>query len=287
MLFVPWQLYCHSTTGRFAPFLFHRFTQPWRRHVTGWIQTWLYFPDEWNLMWGRDSVYTIADVPEAAFDSPEDRALAVERWGPVRSLDPEVRRMLQRTTERRMREQPLEYRFTPWAVRSGMLWLDAGRGLRRLPTFETGGYISDFHNISADYLVHLRPAQLWEDLHERGLRRTGVTLVFAMYATLVTAVYVLCAIFFGMLVLRVLTAPRGIPLAIILGTLAYTVYSARGPGIEIRRNQPFFPWLFFLLYYVPPRNPKHGVRHLRTLWRNTRRMMTRWRKRVGLPLLSG
>jgi len=242
----PWQIHVYRATGAFAPALLT--TLPRNYHGTfEWMRTWVYTPDDFGngmlayIVPNKKSDHTT--IPPRAFPDASTRAQAerlANEWrssaagrraddsgAAYRPLDT----FLAGLAERAKSESRVRHVVLPCALRAWNLWFQ--------PTGTT--------RITSDRVRGLLPAAMTSRLNDRSLEE--ITWVAALLLRLLFLAHLAMIAWFAWLAARLSFARRAIPIAIVAGTIVYTVLTAMIGGVEVRRNLPFIPLLLILAYY--------------------------------------
>lgn len=220
---LPWQLHCLRATGRIEWLVLARagnFTAG--RGL--WARTWLLRESELAHVWHAERV---ADAPARAFrDEAERAALAqLAAAGDRQALDA----ALGDAAERARAAAPS--RVTSFTLaRAALLWLD-------MPALG---------HVQPSWVLRLSPATWRADAAAVGARRAWLRLAKGLACTAAQAAYAAWALLLAWLAWRGLTSRRPLAVAIVIGTLAYTLVSAHSALGEARRNLPFAALLLAL-----------------------------------------
>jgi len=231
LLYVPWQIHCQRAIGEMPLLTLYRFPKEayLKRGLALWIRTWARTQDDMNAY---VSAKYFDSIPDDAFASREQRSRLTSLHAQYReqlriadknrlsdSLDRLTLvhdRAFEAAALRRMRERPFSFHVVLPLIRSFHLWFDEPVYGDKMPIRFIGRIV-------------------W----------TSVSILYVLYPLL----------FLGTAALALLSR-KPIPIAICIGTIAYTFLSAYTALGEERRNFEFIPLLLFLLFYLPARKPR-------------------------------
>lgn len=239
----PWQVYCYKITGHFVPRILTRYEGPGNKEARHWLNTWVRRPADFlnganTFFWPNDTP-DFSGVPDYAFSSAEERirleTLRLTDGPAVRGRGQVLIDELVRITQQRHDDN---WRYRHWqlrATRAFYLWWDTFTPKPRSIRFLDRLSWQSFQHHRAD--VGLPRAIL------RVIRGIPSGVIASIQAVSVAGIIVLLV--FGVL------SRKPAALAIVAGLLVYVWITSTGAGSELRRNQPFFPAILFLLYYLP------------------------------------
>ncbi len=248
-LALPWQLHCYRAVGHLEPLMFGRNTGV---SIPGpnagvlnpesgfgrWTRSWMTSDTQMGVWWWSHS---FASVPEDVFESEQQKrelhrlhTLACEDKVDPNLLD----RAYGEAADRRYETLPLRTRVEFPLRRALLLWME----------------MPQLHHAQMDRIAALTPQAFQTDKAQLGTRRAWLRLAKAAWSLAVYALYLAYPAGFVVLLAKTWNDRRLVPLAVLLGVLAYTAASAYLAVCEVRRNLPLFPALLFLLAYYPTRN---------------------------------
>ncbi len=226
LLLTPWGLHTYCAIGT-VPLTLYRF--PPGGYIGEGLQLWM---RTWVRTQRDMSAYTQAKdfdaIPDSVFSSVNERlqlnelharwrkalmrATTIGRRDGSDALGREHDQAFRRVGERRVREDPVRFRFVLPVIRAVHLWLDEPVYGEKPPIRFVGRIIY-----------------------------TGASVLYVAYVVLFVSAGALAAF-----------RARPVPIAICAGTVVYSLASGYWAIGEERRNYEFVPLLLFLLYYWPP-----------------------------------
>lgn len=247
LVVVPWQVHCLWAIGRVVPSIL----TPHGLAVRGdrfWVRSWLM---KHNDIFAAYSVasprskeafdrFEIFDtkVPDWAFSSPDERAglrHLLERFvnGDVDAVTVEEEFM--RAGMQSRHDHPFRYHVALPLIRAGDLWF----------TMRPGGVVQP------SFLGHWPVKSFVEDVRQFGRAKAIRRLVGMATAYVALVLHLAYLTGFLWLAWKSLSTRALVPWAIVLGVLLYSYVSSAVALQDARRNLTFYPFLCFLLFYLP------------------------------------
>jgi len=241
LMMLPWQLHCYRALGRIAPMIYPSLGLKQDEGFQPWLRSWLVHPRDQLIskgatVWNGPREY-FDRIPHYAFQSDQERE-RIRQLASQRKRDgtpqSELDKVFLEIAEERIRENPVGYYATLPAIRSITQWLD----------------MQCVAHAQTDYVGRFSPQSFRTDSQQYGRTRAMKRLAKAGWSTLVFGVHIAYTLTLLFLALGAIVGKRSVGVAILLGVIAYTLYSAHIAVGEQRRNLPFYPLLFFLLFYT-------------------------------------
>lgn len=241
LVMVPWQVHCFIARGHLIPSIFSRndelFTSfmYWPR---AWTVTEVDMFDAYRFRTQRKLAAFDTDVPDSAFCSLEQRSRLrslVDRFARGQLDSTELDREF-RAVGMEMRDRdPLRYYVVLPLRRVWHLW----------------GAMPDASHIQWKYVGRLSISTIRADWVEYGPLRAIIRSAKAIISPAGVVAHYIYLSGFLLIAICALRSRRAVPVVIVLGVLGYTCLCCVSGFGESRRNVPFYPFLFFLLFYWP------------------------------------
>jgi hypothetical protein len=235
-LYIPWQVHCVYAVGH--PVLtVYQFPSKNLKGVKNWQRTWSRTQYDHEVLFFSSNPSRFDRVPDWAFQGPEERCRLrqlCEGYAAGTTSRREVNESFQAAADRRVREAPISYYFMLPVMRCVTAWTN----------------MIDLWPAQRTYVGRLGWDTFSQDVAQVGPKRALLRQGKAIYSTAVAGSFIIYAAGFALLAVAALRSRHPIAMAIVLGAAAFTFAGAVMGVHQLRRTLPFYPALFFLLYYV-------------------------------------